>query len=502
MEPGRHAAQWFKCEELPNDGVIVSEIRDKDVPESLVCKYFGPKSNKSGWKYNALTIVDEQDAILSLYQRVYEVDDMPNKEISLQFARGLILMSLDERVNWAQFSQERREHRENLKKRATTKAVKKERESEDVLIPSILGKKRCVAEKEGLALKLTIKSESTVEGVVMEKKVSGRGRGKELPISPTWNAEDLESMASVIKKNTKLVEDCRVLLSESIAERGLVEDKLRRARILLSDRQAMMDKSTHQLKELNEQENTLKTVIAQKRSLLVGLEISDSSRGCEESMQLRLDIATDEAKYESFAFKKGLEERTILRSSKAVASCESAILDLESELERSTNKNLEIETRVSSLEGLLQSMEEQLGRMNEGGGTVFFPRPIFGSPITPIVTVHTLNACPVCSFWFNCFDYSSLGCGHTYHPYCLAEHARTSRKCLIKDCQVPFHLQNVVAIGIRPTAGVSSNAAKKTEGSIKKEMEVVRPVRNLSGTHTTSHCNFVCNSLDPFFAQY
>ena len=33
-------------------------------------------------------------------------------------------------------------------------------------------------------------------------------------------------MASIIKKNTKLVEDCRVLLCESSAERGLVEDKL------------------------------------------------------------------------------------------------------------------------------------------------------------------------------------------------------------------------------------------------------------------------------------
>jgi hypothetical protein len=59
MELGGHAAQWSKCEGLPNDGVIVSEIRDRDVPESLVSKYFGPKSSKSGWKYNALTTADE-----------------------------------------------------------------------------------------------------------------------------------------------------------------------------------------------------------------------------------------------------------------------------------------------------------------------------------------------------------------------------------------------------------------------------------------------------------
>jgi hypothetical protein len=83
MESGGRAAQWLKCEGLSNNGVIVSDIKDKDVPESFVCKYFGPKSSKSWWKYNALTTTDEQDAILSLYQRVYEVEDMPNKEISL-----------------------------------------------------------------------------------------------------------------------------------------------------------------------------------------------------------------------------------------------------------------------------------------------------------------------------------------------------------------------------------------------------------------------------------
>ena len=122
-----------------------------------------------------------------------------------------------------------------------------------------------------------------------------------------------------------------------------------------------------------------------------------------------------------------------------MAAFESAIRDLESDLKRSTNKKVEIETRVSSSEGLWLSMEEQLRRMTEDGGTVFFPRPIFGSPTTPTTTVHTLNACPVCSFWFSCFDYCSLGCGHTYHPYYLEEHARTSRKCLIEVCQTPFH---------------------------------------------------------------
>ena len=85
---------------------------------------------------------------------------------------------------------------------------------------------------------------------------------------------------------------------------------------MLSDRQAMMDERKHQLKELSQQEHALRIVIAQKRSLLANLEISSSSERCEESRQVNSDIANAEAKYESFAFKKALEERTTMWSGK------------------------------------------------------------------------------------------------------------------------------------------------------------------------------------------
>jgi hypothetical protein len=40
----------YRCEGLPDSGILVNNIKDK-VPESVVYKYFGPKSLKSRWKY-------------------------------------------------------------------------------------------------------------------------------------------------------------------------------------------------------------------------------------------------------------------------------------------------------------------------------------------------------------------------------------------------------------------------------------------------------------------
>jgi len=73
----------FECEFLSIEGTLVVDIRDDQVPESLVCKYFGLRATKSSWKYNLLTTEAEQSAILSLYRRVYHSIDIPNKEISL-----------------------------------------------------------------------------------------------------------------------------------------------------------------------------------------------------------------------------------------------------------------------------------------------------------------------------------------------------------------------------------------------------------------------------------
>jgi hypothetical protein len=43
----RNDVERFRWAELSSEGVILGDLREKDIPESLVCKYFGKKSSKS-----------------------------------------------------------------------------------------------------------------------------------------------------------------------------------------------------------------------------------------------------------------------------------------------------------------------------------------------------------------------------------------------------------------------------------------------------------------------
>lgn len=132
----------FKVDEVFNGGVVMNNIR-YEVPETMICAYFGPKSNKSGWENQLKTFVKEQDAILRLYRRVKKSDDMPNKEITLQFVRGLILMFQDTKVNWKGFTVDRRKYREGLwRKRELTYNIKIESSGDWVdVAPPTIGKK-------------------------------------------------------------------------------------------------------------------------------------------------------------------------------------------------------------------------------------------------------------------------------------------------------------------------------------------------------------------------
>lgn len=245
-------SRCFKVEGVPEGGILVGDIKD-DVPESLICKYFGPRTSKSGWKYNAKTTLEEQDAILSLYRRVYESREMPNKELTLQFARSLISMSLGKKVDWCQFRDERRKFREALRKKRGSSCVdRSEKEGEGAVCPSTIGRKRFSAlvteepDREGMVdfpseLKPSVKREfvDVVGGTTMGKKVVGKGRST--LNSPSWLKKDIEVMARVIEERSELVKSCKDSLAKSVLQSKGLEEKLRRAKLMKSDREANYD---------------------------------------------------------------------------------------------------------------------------------------------------------------------------------------------------------------------------------------------------------------------
>lgn len=98
------------------------------------------------------------------------------------------------------------------------------------------------------------------------------------------------------------------------------------------------------------------------------------------------------AELDAILFKIMCEERTFRLSEKVVLECEVSILSFENELVTASNREKELEHKVSSLEGLLVSINEQLKKMGDGGGCALFPRPISQSPELPVAVTHTLNA--------------------------------------------------------------------------------------------------------------
>lgn len=98
----------------------------------------------------------------------------------------------------------------------------------------------------------------------------------------------------------------------------------------------------------------------------------------------------------------------------------------------------EMSEKVVTQEEHITSVQSQSFRMSEGGGAVLFPRPILEDLSSLKETVCILNACPFCGLWFSCKNFLAIPCGHTYHPWCIAEHSKASSMCGVPFCEAVF----------------------------------------------------------------
>ena len=105
---------------------------------------------------------------------------------------------------------------------------------------------------------------------------------------------------------------------------------------------------------------------------------------------------------------------------------------------------------LKSLESLLPAFEQQILRMEKGGGAILYPQPLPSHPDSPKESIAILNPCLVCNLWYECHEHLAASCGHTYHPWCFTEHARNSLACLVPDCGEDFDKKCLTTWGIRP----------------------------------------------------
>jgi hypothetical protein len=100
----------------------------------------------------------------------------------------------------------------------------------------------------------------------------------------------------------------------------------------------------------------------------------------------------------------------------------------------------------------LVNIDHEWEKMNDRGGIAAFPRPISVDLESPVRTVTDLNPCPICKLWYNCYNHLFAACGHTYHPWCLAEYTKTVVSCAVHFCNGPFSSADwLAALGFRPT---------------------------------------------------
>lgn len=103
---------------------------------------------------------------------------------------------------------------------------------------------------------------------------------------------------------------------------------------------------------------------------------------------------------------------------------------------------------VYLLEKEIISINNQVQRLNNGGGASLYPLPLFCNPIAPMKRSFDLNTCPLCGLWYAC-NFITIECGHTFHSWCMATHVASSLKCVISDCDFYFTKQWCTTWGIR-----------------------------------------------------
>ena len=450
---------------LPSSGAIVDDIRD-EVPESVVVKFFGPKASKSGWKYARYTTPEEASAIHALWTRVYDDNHMPNKEISLQFARGLILQQTQP-VNWAEFAVRRQRYREQVRESKKNSIVKIEKCGEISGGVQVLGKKRLQGSRgEGMlpVLKLSVKDEVGEECAMGKKVAATKGKGDRVrsdDVAPRWMQSDLLAMSGVIESTEGLLAGCREELKERVAEVERLEGQLRRAEIMLSDRVVMLEEHERELANFEEQHAVLRSKIAETESLFckgLGSEVLSSS------------LVADKLQSDENSLSMALAAKSSAHCQTVVLGCRASVASIEGRLRESLERQSNVQSRVKGLECLIVGMHDQFKKMNEGTGHAFFPRPVGNNPEKPVSTVHVLNACPVCGYWYAAHNFVPLCCGHTYHLFCLSQHATTSSVCCFQDCKEEFSEASISSIGIRVSSPNSYLDCKvKIEGAEARE---------------------------------
>jgi hypothetical protein len=92
----------------------VLRLSKRDVSNEELAQASGPKSSKNGWRYDYHLTPEAAREVEELYCRVTSKNKITNNDITLQFARGLLLEGRGVQVNWSTFASHLHDHIEKV----------------------------------------------------------------------------------------------------------------------------------------------------------------------------------------------------------------------------------------------------------------------------------------------------------------------------------------------------------------------------------------------------
>ena len=461
------SAEWFEATRgLRNQGADVLRLSKRDVSKEELGEAFGPKSSKNGWRYDYRLSPEAAREVEELYCRVTSKNKITNNEITLQFARGLLLEGKGVQVNWAAFAAHLHHHREkvcSVKAENTDKRQRGEGSSGILLHPpkastirsSVVARTSSSAPISGLGV-LPVRSVSEVR----------MGRGKmtfaKALAPPNWSSVDIEGMKATLLAKEQICASLKEKVEVLKLEGEKKNSGAQRIGLLLSQHEAIYNAALAEFEKsdlkvvaakvvVQNLESVLEELMGKKSALLdVGYSGSDIGQFDADIAQKKEALRLASETLKELECQKSCEMMTERYAyEKLRVSREDS--DALQECQGSDGKECRsILVMLKSLESLLPAFEYQIQRMEKGGGASLYPQPLPSHPDSPKETISILNPCPVCNLWYECHDHLAASCGHTYHPWCFTEHARNSLKCLVPECEEDFDKKCLTTWGIRP----------------------------------------------------
>ena len=454
--------EWFEATRgLHNDGLDVLKLSKRDDSKEELAQAFGPKSSKNGWRYDYRLTPGAAREVEELYCRVTSKNKITNNEITLQFARGLLLEGKGVQVNWAAFAAHLHSHREKVCSVKAENTGKRQRREGSTGVP-LPPPKASGIRSSGLArtsfgAPIPFRSQSEVR---MGR--SGKMTAAKALAPPNWSLVDIEGMKAQMLSKEQLC----ATLKEKVEVLELEGEKKRsgaqRIELLLSQHEAIYNAALSEFEKsdvkviaakevVQNLETVLEDLLGKKSALLdVGYSGSDIGQFDSEiaSKKDALRLASETLK--ELECQKACERMTerYAYDKLRVSREESHALQEGQGLEGKESRSILV--MLKSLESLILAFEQQILRMKKGGGAILYPQPLPSHPDSPKETISILNPCPVCNLWYECHEHLAASCGHTYHPWCFTEHARNSLACLVPDCGEEFDQKCLTAWGIRP----------------------------------------------------